>query len=237
MQSSTASWETLLDPQEKTSYVELFRTADTENKGVLLKDEAMDFFKKSNVPNNILGEIWEAADRDNKGFLTDQEFCIAMKLIACAQHGILPASPVLTTTVPLPQLEGVHVRPAIPTTNRPSTPRSNPPPSASPNLQAASPGSDVLLPDERAHYINLFQSSGPVDGILIGEKAKEIFLRSNLQPSTLHQIWSLADTRKSGTLNQTEFIMLCITLHVYSLAILYHHLYQHLFMQQLQQVE
>ncbi|KAI7886028.1 EF-hand [Lichtheimia hyalospora FSU 10163] len=199
MQSSTASWESLLDPQEKTSYVELFRTADTEGKGVLLKDEAMEFFKKSN--------IWEAADRDNKGFLTDQEFCIAIKLIACAQHGILPASPVLTTTVPLPQLEGVHVRPAIPNTNRPSTPRSNPPPSASPNLQAASPGSDTLLPDERAHYISLFQSSGPVDGILIGEKAKEIFLRSNLQPSTLHQIWSLADTRKSGTLNQTEFII------------------------------
>lgn len=71
--------------------------------------------------------------------------------------------------VPLPQLEGVHVRPAIPNTNRPSTPRSNPPPSASPNLQAASPGSDTLLPDERAHYISLFQSSGPVDGILIGK--------------------------------------------------------------------
>lgn len=28
-----------------------------------------------------------------------------------------------------------------------------------------------------------------------------------MQPSTLHQIWSLADTRKSGTLNQTEFII------------------------------
>lgn len=53
---NVASWETLLDPQEKTSYVELFRTADTEGKGVLLKDEAMEFFKKSNVPNNILGE-------------------------------------------------------------------------------------------------------------------------------------------------------------------------------------
>lgn len=56
LNSNVASWETLLDPQEKTSYVELFQTADTENKGVLLKDEAMDFFKKSNIPNNILGE-------------------------------------------------------------------------------------------------------------------------------------------------------------------------------------
>lgn len=82
--------------------------------------------------------------------------------------------------VPLPQLEGVHVRPAIPTTNRPSTPRSNPPPSASPNLQAASPGSDVLLPDERAHYINLFQSSGPVDGILIGKFTLETKKRDRL---------------------------------------------------------
>lgn len=43
--------------------------------------------------------------------------------------------------------------------------------------------------------------------MVLGEKAKTVFLRSNLAPSILHQIWTLADTRKSGTLNQTEFII------------------------------
>lgn len=41
----------------------------------------------------------------------------------------------------------------------------------------------------------------------IGDKATSIFLRSNLPSTTLQHIWDLADTRKSGTLNQTEFII------------------------------
>ncbi|KAI7859641.1 hypothetical protein BDC45DRAFT_496490 [Circinella umbellata] len=209
--TSSGSWETLLDPQEKTHYVRFFRRADAEGKGVLLKDEAIAFFKKANVPDNILNEIWDAADSDKKGFLTDQEFCIALKLIACAQHGIIPASPVLKTQVPLPQLDGIPVQqpqtpPPVPSTNRPTP--------ASPNLQANNPatatsgsGNDTILPEERNKYINIFQSSGPVDGVLQADKARDIFMRSNLQSATLHQIWTLAATRKSNTLNQTEFII------------------------------
>ncbi|KAI9495596.1 hypothetical protein BDB00DRAFT_812577 [Zychaea mexicana] len=161
----------------------------------------MAFFKKANVPSNILNEIWDAADGDKKGFLTDQEFCIALKLIACAQHGIIPASPVLKTSVPLPQLDGVPVQtpPPVLNTNRPTP--------ASPNLQANNSGNDAILPEERNKYINIFQSSGQVDGILQADKARDIFLHSNLPPATLHQVWALADTRKSGTLNQTEFII------------------------------
>ncbi|KAI9311211.1 hypothetical protein BX666DRAFT_1998970 [Dichotomocladium elegans] len=200
--NSSVPWDSQLDPHEKSSYVEFFRAADTENKGVLLKDEAITFFKKANIPINIINEIWEAADREGKGFLTDQEFCIALKLIACAQHGIIPASPVITTKVPLPQIDGIHIRSQPPDT-RPSPARGP----TSPSLQPASNASDTILPDERAKYINLFRSSGPVDGVLIGERAKDIFSRSNLPNSTLAQIWALADTRKSGALNQTEFII------------------------------
>ncbi|KAG0193404.1 hypothetical protein DFQ28_005408 [Apophysomyces sp. BC1034] len=188
---SSAHWESLLDPNEKQAYVELFRTADTDGKGILLKDEAMSFFKRSDVPANILTEIWDASDNDNKGFLTDMEFCIALKLIACAQHGILTASPVLSTSVPLPQFSGVSIKPLPP--NRANTVTSTP--------------SDIITPDERSKYIGIFQSSGPIDGLLSGDKAKNIFLRSSLSPEALHSIWSLADTRKSGMLNQTEFII------------------------------
>ncbi|KAI9250981.1 hypothetical protein BDA99DRAFT_575312 [Phascolomyces articulosus] len=216
--ASSGTWETLLDPQEKTAYVRFFRRADVEGKGVLLKDEAMAFLKKANVPDNILNEIWDAADNDKKGFLTDQEFCIALKLIACAQHGIIPASPVLKTQVPLPQLDGVPIPqtpPPVPSTNRPAV--------SSPNLQAnlpatatANDGNDTILPEERSKFINIFQSSGPVDGVLQADQATSIFLRSNLPSATLHQVWALAATRKAGTLNQTEFI---IAMHYISRAL------------------
>ena len=94
----------------------------------------------------------------------------------------------------------------MPSTNRPTP--------ASPNLQASNPAtatagnsSDSILPEERTKYINIFQSSGPVDGVLQADQARDIFIRSNLQPATLHQVWTLAATRKSNTLNQTEFII------------------------------
>ena len=61
------SWETLLDPQEKTHYVRFFRRADAEGKGVLLKDEAIAFLKKANVPDNILNEVSEFSFEERKG--------------------------------------------------------------------------------------------------------------------------------------------------------------------------
>ncbi|KAF1799811.1 hypothetical protein FB192DRAFT_1423433 [Mucor lusitanicus] len=66
---------------------------------------------------------------------------------------------------------------------------------------------DVVSPEDRQKYIGLFQSFGPINNILSGERAKDAFIRSNLPPAILQNIWTLADTRKSGTLNQTEFII------------------------------
>lgn len=42
---------------------------------------------------------------------------------------------------------------------------------------------------------------------ILGERARATFVRSNLPPGFLQTIWNLADTRKSGSLNQTEFII------------------------------
>ncbi|CAO3594930.1 unnamed protein product [Absidia cylindrospora] len=112
--NSSSQWETQLDSQERQAYLDLFSKVDADNKGIALKDEAMAFFTKSSVPNNILAEIWEAADDDSKGFLTAKEFCTALKLIACAQHGKLTATPILSTAVPMPYFEGVSVKPPLP---------------------------------------------------------------------------------------------------------------------------
>lgn len=50
-------WETLLEAHERQAYLDLFTKVDRDNKGIALKDEAMAFFKKSSVPDNILAEV------------------------------------------------------------------------------------------------------------------------------------------------------------------------------------
>lgn len=42
-------------------------------------------------------QIWETADRDNLGYLTPETFSVALKLIACAQHGCEVLEPILST--------------------------------------------------------------------------------------------------------------------------------------------
>ncbi|CAO3649453.1 unnamed protein product [Cunninghamella echinulata] len=200
-QSNTSGqWETQLETQERQAYLEIFSKVDTDNKGIALKDESMAFFKKTAIPDNILEEIWEAADEENKGFLTTKEFCIALKLIACAQHGKLTSTPILSTSVPMPYFDGVSTKPVTPARSNtvvhpriPSSPKT--------------PSADIITPEERNNYIRVFQSSDPINGVLTSDKATSIFLRSNLPSSTLQHIWDLADTRKSGSLNQTEFII------------------------------
>lgn len=44
-----------------------------------------------------LQQFWNATDNDKKGFLTEQEFCTILKLISCAQNGIMTTEPILAT--------------------------------------------------------------------------------------------------------------------------------------------
>ncbi|KAG2231880.1 hypothetical protein INT48_008906 [Thamnidium elegans] len=180
---SNNNWESQLSVLEKNTYLDLFKKVDADNKGIVLHDEAMEFLKKSDVPQNILNQFWSAADNENKGFLTEQEFCTILKLIACAQHSVMTGDPILATKVSLPEFNGTGA------VNRQAT------------------NTEVITPEDRQKYIGLFNSFGPENNILSGDRARAAFVQSNLPPQTLQIIWNLADTRKSGSLNQTEFII------------------------------
>ncbi|KAI9358954.1 hypothetical protein BD770DRAFT_342951 [Pilaira anomala] len=180
---SNNNWESQLSILEKNTYLDFFKKVDADNKGIVLHDEAMDFLKKSDIPQNILDQFWSATDNENKGFLTEQEFCTILKLIACAQHSVVTSEPILATKVPLPEFNGTGM------INRQTT------------------SAEVITPEERQKYIGLFNSFGPENNILSGDRARAAFIQSNLPPQILQTIWNLADTRKSGSLNQTEFII------------------------------
>ncbi|KAI9261325.1 hypothetical protein EDC94DRAFT_609861 [Helicostylum pulchrum] len=184
------SWDSQLTPQEQKYFVQLFQSVSKTQDGIVTGNEAVRFFATSGVPNEILSEIWEAADRDKVGYLTPETFSIALKLIACAQHGKEAAEPVLATVVPLPQFDGVA-----------------PSPISTPLLSAPSINSSIITAAEREKYANIFKVHQPVNGVLDATTARSVFLKSKLPMDTLGQIWYLADVRQSGSLNQTEFII------------------------------
>ncbi|CAO3607657.1 unnamed protein product [Cunninghamella blakesleeana] len=102
----------------------------------------------------------------------------------------------------MPYFDGVVTKPPV-TPARSNTIAVPSRPPSSPKASSA----DTITTEERNNYIRVFQSSEPINGVLTSDKATSIFLRSNLPSTTLQHIWDLADTRKSGTLNQTEFII------------------------------
>ncbi|KAI9478327.1 MAG: hypothetical protein EXX96DRAFT_570431 [Benjaminiella poitrasii] len=192
-----SSWESQLAPQEAKYYMQLFHAASKTQDGVVTGTEAVRFFASSGVPNEILSEIWEAADNSKVGYLTPETFAIALKLIACAQHGKEASADILSTVVPFPQFEGVDVIAPSPNISN-NTPLSNTP----------TPLAGPLITDlEREKYISIFNAHQPNNGVLDANTAKNIFLKSKLSMESLSQIWYLADVRQSGTLNQAEFVI------------------------------
>ncbi|ORY00683.1 hypothetical protein K493DRAFT_100637 [Basidiobolus meristosporus CBS 931.73] len=65
-----------------------------------------------------------------------------------------------------------------------------------------------LSPGEQQKFEQLYKQSVPDPSQqLTGEAARDIFLRSKLDPEILAQIWSLADVNVSGTLTFAEFAL------------------------------
>ncbi|KAI8060124.1 hypothetical protein BC940DRAFT_312641 [Gongronella butleri] len=195
MAYSAMSWEKYLSAQEAVVYGQLFKAVSNVTSGIVTGTEAVQFFAKSGVPNQILSDIWETADRDNLGYLTPETFSIALKLIACAQHGTEVADPIISTSVPLPQFKGMSL-------DTVSSPRPNAPAAAA---AVASAPAAMITATEREKYAAIFRAQQPKNGVLDANAAKSVFLKSRLPNDTLAEIWGLADVRQSGTLNQTEF--------------------------------
>ncbi len=191
-----------LTPEEKRAYGQLFRQADTDNVGVVTGEVAVKFFEKTKLDSRVLGEIWQIADKENRGFLTPAGFGIVLRLIGHAQAGREPLPELAYQPSPLPRFEGVTLNLAV-----------NPPPSAPAPLQAQSTGPGPirippLTPEKVAQYSTLFERQPLQNGnMLPGDQAKNIFEKSGLPNEVLGRIWQLADTEQRGALVLTEFVI------------------------------
>ncbi|KAK7413157.1 hypothetical protein QQX98_007983 [Neonectria punicea] len=200
-----------LSSEEKRAYGQLFRQADTDNVGVVTGEIAVKFFDKTRLDSRVLGEIWQIADRENRGFLTPAGFGIVLRLIGHAQAGREPTPEIALQQGPLPRFDGFG--PPLPAAGippPPPVPISSPPPPAA--LQAQSTGGPIRIPpltaEKVTQYGGLFERQPLQGGVhLPGDQAKQIFEKSGLPNEVLGRIWQLADTEQRGALVLTEFVI------------------------------
>ncbi|EPS41061.1 hypothetical protein H072_5044 [Dactylellina haptotyla CBS 200.50] len=198
----------VLTAEEKKVFGQLFQAADTQNLGVITGELAVKFFEKSGLKPQVLGEIWGIADTENRGLLTKVGFSVALRLIGQAQSGQAPRPELAQYPGPLPTFKGVN--PNWPAPGSPQQSSQAPQPPTSPIQQQLS-GSGIavprLSPEDISRFNNLFENSGPLDGLLPGESARQIFQRAKLPNTTLGLIWGLADRQQRGALGPNEFVV------------------------------
>ena len=76
-----------LSPEERRYFGQLFSSADTDKLGVVTGEVAVKFFEKTRLSSDVLGEIWQIADTENRGLLTPAGFGVVLRLIGYAQAG------------------------------------------------------------------------------------------------------------------------------------------------------
>ncbi|KAF9434224.1 hypothetical protein BGZ76_008363 [Entomortierella beljakovae] len=183
-----------LSVREKQLYGQLWAAADKDNNGFVTGADAVPFFAKSGLSPQVLGQIWVLADSDNKGVLGQQGFSIAVKLIAHAQNAKTPSASLIDIDAPLPHFEGITPKVGSPVAT-----------SLSPIASQNTGSEPALTPEDKTKYGGMFVACGPIGGLLEGDKAREVFLKSKLPVDKLSQIWSLADTKQRGSLDMTDF--------------------------------
>ncbi|BGP04046.1 hypothetical protein NBRC10513v2_007786 [Rhodotorula toruloides] len=217
---------------ERDAYNYLFDKADTQQLGVLTGDLAVPFFSHSSLPPLILGEVWQIADPDNSGFLSPERFGVACRLIGHAQERNRRGAPEVKTedvgkAGPLPTFQGYalpahlsHPPPSSTSSSSALSPPTSPSPAPAPARQSSLPPSNpnltTISPTDKANYTRIFSAAngGSVGGLLDGDKAREIWVKSGLPYDVLGQIWTLADTHSRGALDLTDFTIGMHLLHL-----------------------
>ncbi|KAJ7122765.1 hypothetical protein C8R44DRAFT_852590 [Mycena epipterygia] len=172
--------------EESALVAQLFARGEPHKLGVLTGDVALDLFSKTKLSVQVLSDIWTIADKDGHGWLTPKQTAVAVRLIGWAQAGMKATPELLEKPGPLADI--------------PDVPR----PHAGPS-KIASSLIPPFAPEDKAKFQRLFLSSGPVDGMIDGDKAREIFSKSKLPTEKLSQIWELSDTEHRGALDSTDF--------------------------------
>ncbi|KAK6455575.1 uncharacterized protein RJT20DRAFT_128858 [Scheffersomyces xylosifermentans] len=219
--SAAPTFKVPLTQEEKSLYSQVFKSLDPENSGVITGEKARSTFEKSGLPPTILGEIWQLADQNNLGFLTQFGFCYAMRLIGYTQAGYHPSAGLADTPGPLPKFANLNLPSRIPSQNTSnsflpshtgSTPLQQQQQQQPPQPSGASDSVGPVSPNDYNKFAQLFvKTTGSPTAELGGAQARDIFMKAKLPTATLGQIWSLVDRYNTGKLDVGAF---AISMHL-----------------------
>nr|XP_029709254.1 epidermal growth factor receptor substrate 15-like 1 isoform X2 [Aedes albopictus] len=156
--------------------------------------DAAKFLKKSGLSDVVLSRIWDLSDPSGRGFLTKEGFFVALKLIGLAQEGSEINIKNIYNELPKPPKVG----------DLPKVP-------AQVKLVPTENTDWSMKPEKRQQYEQLFESLGPMNGLLPGAKVRNTLMNSKLPVDTLGRIWDLADQDRDGSLDKHEF---CVAMHL-----------------------
>ncbi|XP_055539041.1 epidermal growth factor receptor substrate 15-like 1 isoform X2 [Wyeomyia smithii] len=156
--------------------------------------DAAKFLKKSGLSDVVLSRIWDLSDPTGRGFLTKEGFFVALKLIGLAQEGSEINMKNIYNELPKPPKVG----------DLPKVP-------AQVKLVPTENSDWSIKPEKRQQYEQLFETLGPMNGLLPGAKVRNTLMNSKLPVDTLGRIWDLADQDRDGSLDKHEF---CVAMHL-----------------------
>lgn len=189
-------------------------------------ENAKQIFERAQLPNEVLGRIWNLADTEQKGSLGLTEFIIAMHLLASFKNGSMRALPQIlpaglyeaaarrgvprqnTGSRPIPD----NMASAIPRQfsgsnfQRTSSPLAGPPQGQSPEISSPSGDGWAITPQDKAQFDQIYSTVDTANrGFITGDQAVSFFSNARLPEEALAQIWDLADINSEGQLNRDEF--------------------------------
>ncbi|KAL1501933.1 hypothetical protein ABEB36_007160 [Hypothenemus hampei] len=162
--------------------------------------EAARFLKRSGLSDVVLSRIWDLSDPGGRGSLDKTGMFVALKLVALVQNGKDLSLNSINEDIPPPKMGDIPL------------PKSKPPPqrpSSTPLITSLPPSAVdwTIKPTEREKYDKLFDSLQPLNGVIPGNKVKNVLMESKLPVETLGKIWDLADQDNDGMLNRHEFVV------------------------------
>ncbi|XP_066150911.1 epidermal growth factor receptor substrate 15-like 1 isoform X2 [Euwallacea fornicatus] len=179
-------------------YEAYYSVVDPKGFGSVGGLEAARFLKRSGLSDVVLSRIWDLSDPGGRGSLDKSGMFVALKLVALVQNGKNLSINNINEDVPPPKMGDIPL------------PKTKPPPVSTTPLITSLPPSAVdwaIKPSEREKYDKLFDSLQPLNGLIPGNKVKNVLMESKLPFDTLGKIWDLADQDKDGMLNRHEFIV------------------------------
>lgn len=212
IQALTAIAEYTATPEEDSLINWVMTIGDPEGTGKINPQTATRIFSASSLPPDALARVWEIASVDSKdGLLDRQGVGVALRLIGHAQRGETVMEALVNRRENRVQLLNVAqsansafaAAGPIASIDSPSSPLGN--------EAVAGPSSGVPSPlpplttHDKAKFRKIFKGAGADNGYLggeqdsvmlspgaeqlVGQQAREVFMKSKLPWNTLSQIW------------------------------------------------